>query len=134
MPSGGGIHRISSIRIMRFPARPFCSTSSRIASISVMDESPLSDIDALKALRRDLHAHPELGFEEHRTAAIVAARLRQLGLAVTEGIGGTGIVATLGVKRRAVGLRADMDALAMDRDRGQALGLQRAKPDACLRP
>ncbi|MDF2234136.1 amidohydrolase [Albimonas sp. CAU 1670] len=73
----------------------------------------------LVALRRDLHAHPELGFEEHRTAAIVAERLRALGLEVTEGIAGTGVVGTLrGAAKgpggtRAVGLRADMDALAM---------------------
>ena len=69
----------------------------------------------LVTLRRDLHAHPELGFEEHRTAAIVAARLRALGLEVTEGIAGTGVVGALRTPggNRAVGLRADMDALAM---------------------
>lgn len=66
----------------------------------------------LRALRQDLHAHPEFGFEEARTAARLAARLRQAGLEVAEGIGGTGLVATL---RRgegpAIALRADMDAL-----------------------
>jgi amidohydrolase len=69
----------------------------------------------LVALRRDLHAHPELGFREHRTAGIVAGALRLLGLQVTEGIGGTGVVGTLrcGTSRRSVGLRADMDALPM---------------------
>ena len=72
-------------------------------------------LDDLVALRRDLHAHPELGFEEHRTAALVAARLRALGLEVVEGIAGTGVVGTLRAPggNRAVGLRADMDALAM---------------------
>ncbi|MEM7693016.1 MAG: amidohydrolase [Pseudomonadota bacterium] len=75
----------------------------------------ITDPAALIALRRDLHAHPELGFEEVRTAAIVAKTLRDLGLLVTEGLGGTGVVATLrGPGPRAVGLRADMDALAMD--------------------
>ena len=49
----------------------------------------------LVALRRDLHAHPELGFEEHRTAGIVAAALRLLGLEVHEGLAGTGVVGTL---------------------------------------
>ncbi|MEC9431771.1 MAG: amidohydrolase [Pseudomonadota bacterium] len=75
---------------------------------------PAPDLD-LVSLRRDLHAHPELGFEEHRTAAIVAARLRALGLEVAEGIAGTGVVGTLRTPggNRAVGLRADMDALAM---------------------
>ncbi len=69
----------------------------------------------LVALRRDLHAHPELGFEEHRTAALVAERLSEAGIAVATGIGGTGVVGTLslGTGRRAIGLRADMDALAM---------------------
>lgn len=69
----------------------------------------------LVALRRDLHAHPELAFQEHRTAGIVAAALRELGLEVHEGIGGTGVVGVLRAGRggRSVGLRADMDALPM---------------------
>lgn len=74
----------------------------------------------LVALRRDLHAHPELGFDEHRTAAIVADRLRAAGLEVQTGIGGTGVVGTLrkGNGNRAIGLRADMDALAMPEETG----------------
>jgi hippurate hydrolase len=69
----------------------------------------------LVALRRDLHAHPELAFEERRTAGIVAASLRLLGLEVHEGLAGTGVIGTLrhGSSARAVGLRADMDALPM---------------------
>lgn len=65
------------------------------------------------ALRRDIHRHPELGFEEHRTAGIVAARLKALGYTVTEGIAGTGLVGSLshGSSTRSIGLRADMDAL-----------------------
>jgi amidohydrolase len=73
----------------------------------------------LVALRRDLHAHPELAFAEHRTAGIVADALRALGLEVHEGIGGTGVV---GVLRHGegpgIGLRADMDALAMAEQSG----------------
>ncbi|TGP95772.1 MULTISPECIES: M20 aminoacylase family protein [unclassified Mesorhizobium] len=76
------------------------------------------DRDALKlemtGWRRDLHAHPEFGFEEKRTAASVAAKLREFGLDdVAEGIGGTGVVGTLqrGNGNRAIALRADMDAL-----------------------
>ncbi|WP_044551608.1 M20 aminoacylase family protein [Mesorhizobium japonicum] len=64
--------------------------------------------------RRDLHAHPEFGFEEKRTAAFVAAKLREFGLDdVAEGVGGTGVVGTLkrGSGNRAIALRADMDAL-----------------------
>lgn len=74
----------------------------------------------LSELRRDLHAHPELGFEEHRTAEIVAARLRAAGLEVETGIGGTGVVGTLrkGNNNRAIALRADMDALAMPEETG----------------
>ncbi|RVT86786.1 amidohydrolase [Rhodobacteraceae bacterium CCMM004] len=71
--------------------------------------------DDLIALRRDLHAHPELGFEEVRTADLVAGRLRAAGLEVTEGVGRTGVVGTLrrGGGGPAILLRADMDALAM---------------------
>ena len=81
--------------------------------------APTNDIadllPALTALRHDLHAHPELAFAEHRTAGIVAAALRELGLEVTEGIGGTGVVGVLraGTGGRSVGLRADMDALPL---------------------
>ena len=69
----------------------------------------------IQAIRRDLHAHPELRFEEHRTAGVVAAKLRAWGFEVTTGLGGTGVVGTLrrGSSGRAVGLRADMDALPL---------------------
>lgn len=66
------------------------------------------------AWRHDLHAYPEFGFEEKRTSAFVAARLREFGFDdVVEGVGGTGVVGTLkrGASNRAIGLRADMDAL-----------------------
>src|SRR4029079_17913123 len=62
-------------------------------------------------LRRDLHRHPELRFEEHRTAALLAGRLREAGFAVRDGVGGTGVVGTLGSGEPYVVLRADMDAL-----------------------
>jgi hippurate hydrolase len=70
---------------------------------------------AMAAWRQDLHRHPELGFEEHRTAGFVAATLRGFGLEVTEGIARTGVVGTLLGRpgNRAIALRADMDALAM---------------------
>lgn len=77
--------------------------------------------DEFTAIRRDIHAHPELGLEEHRTAALVAARLRGWGIEVHEGMGRTGVV---GVIRNgngpAIGLRADMDALAMAEANGFA--------------
>ena len=64
-------------------------------------------------IRRDIHAHPELGFKEHRTAALVAKLLTEWGYAVTTGIGGTGVVGQLkrGSGGQRLGLRADMDAL-----------------------
>lgn len=65
------------------------------------------------SLRRDIHRHPELAFEEHRTAALVADKLEGWGYVVERGIGGTGVVGTLvrGQGHRRLGLRADMDAL-----------------------
>ncbi|WP_198369519.1 M20 aminoacylase family protein [Roseomonas rosulenta] len=68
---------------------------------------------ALTEIRRDLHAHPELGMAEHRTAEVVARELESLGIEVHRGVGGTGVVGVLrnGTGNRAIGLRADMDAL-----------------------
>ncbi|MCB1743785.1 MAG: amidohydrolase, partial [Gammaproteobacteria bacterium] len=77
-------------------------------------------LDALVALqaqmqqwRRDIHAHPELGFEEHRTSELVAGLLESFGCEVYRGIGKTGVVGALrsGNTARSIGLRADMDAL-----------------------
>ncbi|MDD5247710.1 MAG: M20 family metallopeptidase [Rhodocyclaceae bacterium] len=70
----------------------------------------------IAALRRDIHAHPELAFREERTAAIVAAQLEAAGVEVQRGLAGTGIVGVLksGDSPRAIGLRADMDALPLD--------------------
>ncbi|MBM3623366.1 MAG: amidohydrolase [Alphaproteobacteria bacterium] len=69
----------------------------------------------LTRIRRDIHAHPELAYEEHRTSDIVAAKLTEWGLEVHRGLGKTGVVGTLrkGNSPKAVGLRADMDALPM---------------------
>ncbi|HEV6966071.1 MULTISPECIES: amidohydrolase [Roseateles] len=77
------------------------------------DDGHIADLlPDLVAMRRDLHAHPELAFAEHRTAALVAESLRALGLEVHQGIGGTGVVGVLrNGSGRSVGLRADMDAL-----------------------
>ncbi len=73
--------------------------------------------DDLVAIRRDIHAHPEIGFEEVRTSALVAEKLASWGVEVHRGIGKTGVVGVLhGAKGpgRRIGLRADMDALPMD--------------------
>ena len=63
--------------------------------------------------RQDIHAHPELGFQENRTAGLVARQLEAFGITVTRGVGRTGVVGTLkvGSSTRRIGLRADMDAL-----------------------
>ena len=73
--------------------------------------------DELTAIRRDLHAHPEIGFEEVRTSGIVADKLTQWGIEVHRGLGGTGVVGVLkgkGNGGKRIGLRADMDALPME--------------------
>ena len=69
--------------------------------------------DELTALRRDLHAHPEIGFEEVRTSGIVAEQLEKFGIEVHRGLGKTGVVGVLQGRpgSRRIGLRADMDAL-----------------------
>jgi amidohydrolase len=69
----------------------------------------------IRDIRRDIHAHPELRFEEQRTADLVAARLEQWGIPVMRGLGRTGVVGTIrnGSSERSIGLRADMDALPM---------------------
>jgi amidohydrolase len=77
-------------------------------------------LDEYTALRRDLHRHPELGFEEHRTAKVVCERLAALGIEHHPGIGRTGVVAVVHGREtgsgRTVGLRADMDALPMQEE------------------
>ncbi len=75
----------------------------------------LAYLDELSAIRRDIHAHPELGFTEERTGDLVAARLAEYGCEVHRGLATTGVVGTLrrGNSLRAIGLRADMDCLPM---------------------
>lgn len=91
-------------------------------------------LDALQArvgefvsLRRDIHRHPELAFEEHRTSALVADKLEGWGYAVHRGLGGTGVVGTLkrGHGTRRLGLRADMDALPIAEASGAEWSSQR---------
>ena len=80
--------------------------------MSAIDPGLIAD---LVTLRRDLHAHPELAFDEHRTANLVARELARFGLEVHRGIAGTGVVGLLkaGESSRMIGLRADMDALPL---------------------
>jgi amidohydrolase len=89
-----------------------------------MDGSMLAAMSELaeemRAIRHDIHRHPELGFNEWRTSALVAERLRAWGIPVHERIGKTGLVGVLsaGTSDRAIGLRADMDALPIHETTG----------------
>ena len=81
-------------------------------------DSIVAQAEEMAALRRDIHAHPELCFEELRTAEVVAQKLMQWGIPIHRGLGKTGLVGMVhgrdgGACGRAIGLRADMDALPM---------------------
>ena len=78
-------------------------------------ESILADAQSIAALRRDIHAHPELCFQEDRTSELIAKQLTDWGIPVHRGLGKTGVVGIVknGTSKRAVGLRADIDALPM---------------------
>jgi amidohydrolase len=93
-------------------------TASQQATASSLPDTPMPlhiDTPAMQALRRDIHAHPELCFEEVRTADLIASQLQALGIEVHRGLGKTGVVGVITGRpgRRAIGLRADMDALPM---------------------
>jgi len=96
--------------------------AARLAGSSQSPAHPMKLLDSIVteaasivAVRRDIHAHPELCFEEVRTADLVAAKLTEWGIPVHRGLGTTGVVGIVksGTSSRAVGLRADMDALPM---------------------
>ncbi|HVP37786.1 MAG TPA: amidohydrolase [Candidatus Saccharimonadales bacterium] len=81
-----------------------------------------ADVEEMVGTRRDIHRHPELAFEEHRTAALVAQRLQELGVPHRAGVGRTGVIGTLGAAParkpggKVVLLRADMDALPIQEE------------------
>ena len=91
------------------------SFSSMLMNMKIIKE--LEDLQGeMQEWRRDIHAHPEIAFEEHRTAQIVADKLESFGIEVETGIAGTGVVGTLrkGMGNRSIGLRADLDALLIN--------------------
>src|SRR5690348_14596012 len=94
-------------------ARAAPGARSTMSTATIRSTFAPADVDELIAVRRDLHAHPETAFEEIRTSALVAERLKALGLEPRTGVGGTGVLALLRGARpgRTVLLRADMDAL-----------------------
>jgi len=81
--------------------------------MTLLDEAKAME-KQLVEWRRDIHMHPELGFEEKRTSRLVADTLREMGIEIEVGVAETGIVARIGEGRPAVGIRADMDALPID--------------------
>ncbi|MRH89723.1 amidohydrolase [Nocardia sp. SYP-A9097] len=102
-----------------------------MSAVSWINDSVARRITDLAELYRDLHAHPELSFAEHRTAAIAARRAKALGYEVTEGIGGTGVVARLvNGAGPLVLLRADMDALPVLERTGLPYASMAADPDS----
>jgi len=99
-------------------------------------DSIMTQAAAMAALRRDLHAHPELCFEEVRTADVVARKLTEWGIPVHRGLGSTGVVGVIknGTSPRAIGLRADMDALPMQEANTFGHATPTSRQDARLRP
>ena len=97
-------------------------------------ESILADAASIATLRRDIHAHPELCFEEQRTSDLIAKALTEWGIPVHRGLGTTGVVGIVknGASDRAVGLRADIDALPMtERNRFAHASTYPGKMHAC---
>ena len=103
-------------------------SSALLLNLSICSPNNMTYLgDALTArvgefveLRRDIHKHPELAFEEHRTSDLVASKLEAWGYSVHRGLGGTGVVGTLkrGSANKSLGLRADMDALPIHEKTG----------------
>lgn len=109
-------------------ALPAAASAHDVQRVKSVEEGIAAFIHEFQALRRDLHQHPELSFQEHRTSAIVAERLASWGYEVTTGIAGTGLVGTLrkGEGTKTLGIRADMDALPIT----EATGLPYASQNA----
>ena len=97
-------------------------------------EPILAEVGAIESLRRDIHAHPELGFQEQRTSELIAKTLTDWGIPVHRGLGKTGVVGIVksGNASRAVGLRADIDALPVTEHNTFAhASVHRGKMHAC---
>ncbi|KRD54798.1 amidohydrolase [Acidovorax sp. Root275] len=107
---------------------PAAASAHDVQRVKSVEEGIAAFIHEFQALRRDLHQHPELSFQEHRTSAIVAERLASWGYELTTGIAGTGLVGTLrrGQGTKTLGIRADMDALPIT----EATGLPYASQNA----
>lgn len=108
-------------------ADPFASTIMN----SPIPPALVADLPRYTAWRQDLHAHPEMAYQEHRTSDFVAARLESFGIPIVRGLGRTGVVGTLrhGQGTRCIGLRADMDALPLQEMNEFA---HRSQHDGCM--
>src|SRR5204863_6912489 len=113
--TGGADNGRDHLQTMAYPLLRLGATGKLACQEPAMQviESILADASQVAALRRDIHAHPELCFEEKRTSDLIAEQLTSWGIPIHRGMGTTVIVAILkhGSSKRAVGLRADMDAL-----------------------
>ena len=92
----------------------------------MLDRFPADEYRSIVELRRDLHRHPELAFEESRTGALVAAQLARLGAAVATGVGKTGVTADVGEGGARLLVRADMDALPLTEASGEEFSSEEA--------
>lgn len=115
----GGVTGRNSLTLAPVPHRVDRRVVQLTRDISTMLESKPYNVDflnALRSIRRDIHAHPEFGFEETRTAKQVASLLKACGMDVTTGVGKTGVVGThkRGNSKKSIILRADMDALRIN--------------------
>lgn len=106
LATGGAIAQASGTEPLKLQAQSARPVHSLVEQLQ-------AHADTFIGLRRDIHRHPELAFDEHRTSALVAEKLESWGYAVERGLGGTGVVGQLvrGSGQRRLGLRADMDAL-----------------------
>ncbi|HEY3715873.1 MAG TPA: amidohydrolase [Jatrophihabitantaceae bacterium] len=97
--------------------------------MNVLDKWLAAHGEELIAIRRDLHAHPEIAFDEYRTTRVIAERLRGLGLAPAIPTGGTGVLCDIGTDGPLIALRADIDALPIDD--AKDVSYRSTNPGAC---
>ena len=111
---------VASAAVLALAAAPAMAATLDVPAAKAQVTQTLDrDYAQLDAIYKDLHAHPELGFQETRTAAKLAAEMRALGLEVTEGVGGTGVVAILkNGPGPTVLVRTELDALPMEEKSG----------------
>lgn len=122
---------LALVALLALAPAPALAKADPAAARAAIDAQVARDWPQLQALYQDLHAHPETAFRETRTAGVLAARLRALGVEVTEGVGRTGIV---GVIRNGPGpvvlLRTELDALPMEEKTGLAYASRAQQTDA----